>query len=178
MTEDGKSYITCQHLTNIVLYYLSYCTLDNAYRMANALLLRCSCMANANLHASLLQCRYHGNAQSPKCTYSSGLTKFQSFCNHYKLTVLPAWLCNTSICTRLNTYLTTIKVYLATICLRHIEQGFFYDPTTYNWYAEAFVASKVISNAYDNRSPSISFIGWRRSSVSLHTPSQRNSCCG
>jgi len=102
--------------------------------MANAPLLRFPCMANANLHASLLQCRYHGNAQSPKRTYNSGLTKFQSSCNHYKLTALCTFRLTLQyfyVYEAQHISCKTIKVYLAAIGLRHIEQDF-YDPTTDN----------------------------------------------
>ena len=48
------------------------------------------CMANAKLHNHLLQCQYHGIAQSTRRTYESGLLKFHSFCHQYNLTQVPA----------------------------------------------------------------------------------------
>ena len=91
-------------------------------------------MADANLHASLLQCRYYGVAHSRRRTYHSGLTKFQSFCHQYNLTALPAsCLTLQYFCVHEAQRISynTIKVYLAAICLRHIEHGF-HDPTTDN----------------------------------------------
>jgi len=105
---------------------------------------------------------------SPSFSHSATTTSL-----HYYLR--SAWLCNTSMCTRLNTYYT--RLYLAAICLRHIEQGF-YDPTTDNLLQ--LVCRGIHRQQGDKqciRQP-ITLVGWRRSSVSLHTPSQKNSCCG
>ena len=88
-------------------------------------------MANSNLHNRLLQCWYHGVAESMRRTYQSGLAKFWSFCNQYSLTPVPAssptlqYFCAHE--SQLVSYIT-IKVYLTAICLNHIECGM-PDPT-------------------------------------------------
>ena len=91
-------------------------------------------MADANLHASLLQCQYHGVAQSTRRTYYSGHTKFQSFCDQYNLTALPAFCLTLQyFCVHEAQRISykTIKVYLTAIRLRNIEHSF-HDPTTDN----------------------------------------------
>ena len=91
-------------------------------------------MAHSNLHVRLLQCRYHGIAESTQQTYRSGLRKFESFCSQYTFTPAPAsslklqYFCayeSQSVSYK------TIKVYLAAIRLHHIENNI-PDPTDDN----------------------------------------------
>ena len=91
-------------------------------------------MADTDLHASLLQCRYHGVAQSTCRTYSAGLTKFHPFCDQYNLHTHPASsLTLQYFCVHEARHISykTIKVYLAAIRLDHIENGY-QDPTRDN----------------------------------------------
>jgi len=91
-------------------------------------------VANANLHNCLLQCRYHGIAQSTRQTYQSGLAKFHLFCNQHTLTSVPtSSLTFQYFCAQESQTVSykTIKVYLAAIHLRHIECGL-PDPTPDN----------------------------------------------
>ena len=91
-------------------------------------------MADTDLHASLLQCRYHGVAQSTRRTYSAGLTKFHAFCDQYNLHIHPASsLTLQYFCVHEARHISykTIKVYLVAIRLDHIENGY-QDPTRDN----------------------------------------------
>ena len=91
-------------------------------------------MAHSNLHDRLLQCRYHGIAESTQQTYQSGLRKFESFCSQYAFTPPPASsLTLQYFCTYESQSVSykTIKVYLAAIRLYHIENNM-PDPTDDN----------------------------------------------
>ena len=89
------------------------------------------CLASAELHARLVQCRYHGVAASTRHTYQSGLNAFVMFCARFNISHLP-----TSSLTLQYFYADVsqhisykiLKVYLAGIHLLHIEHGF-PDPT-------------------------------------------------
>ena len=91
-------------------------------------------MAIPDLHDRLLQCRYHGIAESTRRTYQSGLKKFESFCSQYALTPAPASsLTLQYFCAYESQSISykTIKVYLSAIRLHHIEKNM-PDPTDDN----------------------------------------------
>jgi len=91
-------------------------------------------MADPELHNRLLQCRYHGDAESTRRTYQSSLNKFRSFCSRYTLIILPASsLTLQYFCAHESQHVSykTVKVYLAAIHLLHIEHSM-PDPTDDN----------------------------------------------
>ena len=91
-------------------------------------------MAYSDLHDRLLQCRYHGIAESTRRTYQSGLKKFESFCGQHAFTPAPASsLTLQYFCAYESQSVShkTIKVYLAAIRLHHIENNML-DPTDDN----------------------------------------------
>ena len=92
-------------------------------------------MAYSDLHDRLLQCRYHGIAESTRRTYQSGLKKFGSFCGQHAFTPAPASsLTLQYFCAYESQSVShkTIKVYLAAIRLHHIENNML-DPTDDNF---------------------------------------------
>ena len=89
------------------------------------------CLASAELHAHLVQCRYHGVAASSRRTYQSGLNAFVTFCARFNISHLPtSSLTLQYFCADVSQHISykTLKVYLAGIRLLHIEHGF-PDPT-------------------------------------------------
>jgi len=90
------------------------------------------CLANSDIHERLLQCRYHGIAESTRRIYQSGFRKFHSFCKQYALTSAPASsLTPQYFCAHESQSVSykTIKTYLAAIHLHHIEHSML-DSTT------------------------------------------------
>lgn len=88
-------------------------------------------MANTQLHARLLQCRYNGVASSTRRTYQSGLNAFANFCARFNILPLPASsLTLQYFCAYVSQHISykTLKVYLSAIRLLHIEHDL-PDPT-------------------------------------------------
>ena len=77
-----------------------------------------------------MQCCYLGIAPSTRQTYQSGLNAFIKFCSQFSITPFPASsLTLEYFCAQASEYVSykTLKVYLSSIRLAHIEQGL-YDP--------------------------------------------------
>ena len=90
-----------------------------------------SLVAETVLHRCLLQCRYFGVAPSARQTYQSGLNAFIMFCSQFDITSFPASsLTLEYFCAHASQYISykTLKVYLSSNRLAHIEQGL-PDPT-------------------------------------------------
>lgn len=90
------------------------------------------CMASSCLHFHLLQFHYHGIAKSTCHTYQSGLAAYLSFCSRFSIDTMPASSMTLQYfyADRLqHISYKTLKVYLAAICMMHLEQGLT-DPTT------------------------------------------------
>ena len=88
-------------------------------------------MANPVLDGVLHEYQSLGAALSTRRTYRAGVRSYQQFCNQFNIQQFPATsltLCYfyTSIAQRVS--YKTIKVYLAGICLEHLERGL-HDPT-------------------------------------------------
>ena len=88
-------------------------------------------MADTVLHRCLLQCRFFGVAPSTRQTYQSGFNAFIKFCSQFDITPFPASsLTLEYFCAHASQHVSykTLKVYLSSIRLAHIEQGL-PDPT-------------------------------------------------
>ena len=88
-------------------------------------------MANPSLQNCPIQLHYHGVAESRCRKYQSGLIAYTSFCFHFTINPLPATsLTLQYFCADKSQSISyqTLKVYLAAICLMHIEHGLL-DPT-------------------------------------------------
>ena len=84
------------------------------------------CVADTVLHRHLLQCRYFGVAPSTRRTYQSGFKAFNMFCSQFDITTFPASsLTLKYFCAHASQHVSykTLKVYLSSIRLAHIEQG-------------------------------------------------------
>ena len=88
-------------------------------------------MADTVPHGCLLQCCYFGVAPSTHRTYQSGFNAFVTFCSQFDITPFPA---SSLTLEYFYTYAsqhvsyTTLKAYLSSIRLAHIEHGL-PDPT-------------------------------------------------
>ena len=88
-------------------------------------------MADPVLDGLLHEYQSLGVAPSTRRTYRAGVRSYQQFCNQFNIQQFPAtsltlrYFC-TSIAQRVS--YKTIKVYLAGICLEHLERGL-HDPT-------------------------------------------------
>ena len=88
-------------------------------------------MADPVLDGLLHEYQTLGVAPSTHCTYRAGVRSFQQFCNQFNIQQFPAtsltlrYFC-TSIAQRVS--YKTIRVYLAGICLEHLERGL-HEPT-------------------------------------------------
>ena len=88
-------------------------------------------MADPVLHRLLHEYQSLGVAPSTCRTYRAGVRSYQQFCNQFNIQQFPAIsLTLRYFCTFIPQHVSykTIKVYLAGICLEHLEKGL-HDPT-------------------------------------------------